>query len=296
MTNLRLQWEQIIGCESAQSDGFVILDDMKVKSKRASYPEGFAQSYRSTITSICSAIEMPIRYAGNGEWSIFQKPEILSKLLPTTTLPNSNPNDKCLIISGKLWETFEDMSLWVEALCVQQWALFCEAVSKSDIDSGIVSRGVAFEMLTDKKNSRKPLTWERNNINIPILEGQRFICPWTETAITTTAYDLDHLIPVSAYPINELWNLVPSDSYFNLHGKRDRLPSLAKMIQATPILGDTYKKYLNSNVMSPILHEDVALRFTTVDFSKSDLENEIARVASNFVLKIAEARNLPRFG
>lgn len=88
LTNLRLQWEQIIGCESAQSDGFVILDDMKVKRKRASYPEGFAQSYRSTITSICSAIEMPIRYAGNGEWSIFQKPEILSKLLPNTTLPN----------------------------------------------------------------------------------------------------------------------------------------------------------------------------------------------------------------
>jgi hypothetical protein len=239
---------------------------------------------------------MPIRYAGNGEWSIFQKPEVLSKLLPIATLPNSHPDDKCLVVTGELWDTFEEMSLWIEALCVQQWALFCEAISKSDTDSEIVSRGTAFEILTDKNNGRKPLTWERNNINILILEGQKFICPWTEKTISTTEYDLDHLIPVSAYPINELWNLVPSDSYFNSHGKRDRLPNLAKMTQAVPILSNTYKKYLASKAMSPILQEDVALRFATVDFTQSQLENEIARVTADFILKIADARNLPRFG
>jgi hypothetical protein len=96
--------------------------------------------------------------------------------------------------------------------------------------------------------------------------------------------------------MNELWNLAPSDSHFNSHDKRDRLPSFAKMTQATPILSNTYKKYLSSKAMSLILQEDVALRFATVDFSKSDLENEIARVTSDFILKIAEARNLPRFG
>jgi hypothetical protein len=293
LTNLRLQWEQIIGSKSAPSDGFIILNHLKLKRSRASYPNDFVRLYQSTINTICSAVEMPIRYAGDGEWSIFQKPEVLSKLLPITTLPKSNANDKCLIVSKLLWETFEDMSLWVEALCVQQWALFCEAVSKSDTDSEMVSRGSAFEILTDK---RKPLTWERNNINILILEGQQFICPWTEKIIKTTEYDLDHLIPFSAYPINELWNLVPSDSYFNSHGKRDRLPSFAKMTQATPIIAETYKKYLNSKVMSPILQEDVELRFTTVDFAKADLENQIARVSADFILKIADARNLPRFG
>ena len=175
-------------------------------------------------------------------------------------------------------------------------ALFCEAISKSDTDSDLFSRGRAFEFLTDKNNGRKPLTWERNNINILILEGQQFICPWTGKIIKTIEYDLDHLIPFSAYPINELWNLVPSDSYFNSHGKRDRLPTLAKMAQATPILSDTYKKFLGSKTMSPILREDVSMRFATVDFSQSKLENEIARVTSDFILKIADARNLPRFG
>ena len=64
---------------------------------------------------------MPMRYAGNGEWSVFQKPEVLSKLSAITTLPQSNSDDKCLVISGLLWQTFEDMSLWVEALCVQRF-------------------------------------------------------------------------------------------------------------------------------------------------------------------------------
>jgi hypothetical protein len=35
----------------------------------------------------------------------------------------------------------------------------------------------------------------------------------------------DHLIPVSMYPTNELWNLVPSSPSFNLHVKRDRMPT-----------------------------------------------------------------------
>ncbi|WP_425387991.1 hypothetical protein [Deinococcus marmoris] len=26
---------------------------------------------------------------------------------------------------------------------------------------------------------------------------------------------MDHIIPVSTYPINELWNLVPAEPFFN---------------------------------------------------------------------------------
>jgi hypothetical protein len=295
LTNLRLEWQKIVGTIAVTSDGFVVSNEMKVKRKRVTYPQGFLELYDTTITKIIKAIENPIRYTGEGEWTTFQKPNILSKLLPIAVLPNALSNDKCLVVSTQLWAIFKDISLWVEALCIQQWAIFCEAVNKSKNTGKKVSRGAIFELLTDKSEGRKSLSWERNNINILILEGGQFICPWTEKIIKTTKYDLDHLIPVSAYPINELWNLVPSDSYYNSHNKRDRLPSSAKMAKATSILSDTYKTYLSSKTMSPILQEDVTLRFSTVDFSQLSVENEIARVTSDFILKIAEARNVPRF-
>ena len=47
LTNLRLQWEEIIGSKSVPSDGFVILNDMKVKRKQASYPNDFVRSYHT---------------------------------------------------------------------------------------------------------------------------------------------------------------------------------------------------------------------------------------------------------
>ena len=49
LTNLRLQWEEIIGSKSVPSDGFVILNDMKVKRKQASYPNDFVRSYHTEL-------------------------------------------------------------------------------------------------------------------------------------------------------------------------------------------------------------------------------------------------------
>jgi hypothetical protein len=52
--------------------------------------------------------------------------------------------------------------------------------------------------------------WERNQIDILLEEHTVFTCPWTQRPLTQPHhYDLDHLVPLSLYPINELWNLLP---------------------------------------------------------------------------------------
>ncbi|MHC5720688.1 MAG: HNH endonuclease domain-containing protein, partial [Nostoc sp.] len=97
------------------------------------------------------------------------------------------------------------------------------------------------------------------------MEGTEFVCPWTQKYISYgIRYDLDHLLPVSLYPINELWNLVPADPNFNSHIKRDRLPSQAKLQQAQPHLELAYRNYITSVSLSLALKEDVAIRFSTV--------------------------------
>lgn len=53
-------------------------------------------------------------------------------------------------------------------------------------------------------------------------EGKVF-CVWTGKAITS--YDVDHMIPFSAWKNNDLWNLLPSQSKTN-NQKRDKIPSI----------------------------------------------------------------------
>jgi hypothetical protein len=49
-------------------------------------------------------------------------------------------------------------------------------------------------------------------------------------------YDLDHLVPLTVYPMNDLWNLVPADERFDQHRKRDPLQSDSALVAATPRL------------------------------------------------------------
>lgn len=57
----------------------------------------------------------------------------------------------------------------------------------------------------------RPLSWKRSQIDILILEGGWIVCPWTQKPIRWQRESaIDHLIPISVLPINELWKLVPS--------------------------------------------------------------------------------------
>lgn len=93
-----------------------------------------------------------------------------------------------------------------------------------------------YRLLTDRPDNRRSLTWERNQVDLLLLEGEVFTCPWTQRTLgSQTAYDIDHLILVAVYPMNELWNLVPCDREFNQHIKRDRLPDEGRLQTAEPI-------------------------------------------------------------
>ena len=189
---------------------------------------------------------------------------------------------------------FRDVSLWVEALCVHEWCLFTERVEQ---DPGRrLDRGDIYELLTSRPENRRPLTWERNHIELLLLEGATFTCPWTEKSIGPgQTFDIDHVLPVSIYPTNELWNLVPADVAFNEHVKRDRLPSRERLIRAEPHLARTYTHYGASPILLATLADDVGLRFGTAIRADSAFPDLVARSVTRFVDQIGTYRNLPRF-
>jgi hypothetical protein len=128
------------------------------------------------------------------------------------------------------------------------------------------------------------------------MEGVEFICPWTEGRIReSTHYDLDHILPVSIYPINELWNLVPSDPDFNAHVKRDRIPSVERLAEAEPYVALAYANYQASECLARAIREDADGRFATVRPDVPDYAGTLAQAVLRFVDQVAVSRNLARF-
>jgi hypothetical protein len=92
---------------------------------------------------------------------------------------------------------------------IHQWALFTEAVLQGEHLS--ISRGQAYALLTARPDDRRPLSWERNRLDLLMLEGHSFTCTWTGRQLDQPGgYDLDHLVPLAIYPMNDPWNLVPA--------------------------------------------------------------------------------------
>lgn len=287
LSELRGSWQQLYGRAGA-ADGFVLIHELKVPRRRQSYLPAFLDQYDRTLAKIVQAVRQPLQYAGEGQWSVFARPRQLASLTHVTPVPGASPSDVCLTISGELWRSFQELSLWIEALCVHEWCGFTERVEQPRP----VSRGEVYTLLTERPDNRRPLTWERNQIELLMLEGYTFTCPWSFKPLTHTHYDLDHLVPVSVYPINELWNLVPSDPRTNAHLKRARLPSAARMQAATPHLSHTYRGYTCSQTLGHVLTEDVAQRFSTAAGPNPE---GITEAVENFMTLLTRARNLAVF-
>lgn len=291
LTNLRKSWEKVIGSNSLASDGFYLTSEFQSPHRRDNYPPELVKAYFQTVHSISNAIKQPIRYAGPGEYSVFNPPQTWERIKLNqqhiVCIPGTQSNEQCLVVDAELWESFTKLSLWIEALCIHQWSLLTENISG-------VNRGSVYTLITDRPGNRRPLTWERNQVEILMMEGNVFECPWTGHTLNTKNYDLDHLLPLSAYPINELWNLVPADIDFNRNKKRDRLPNPYTLQIAKPRISSAYQNYINSQALEPILKHDAFLRFNG-KVEPDDLPRSLANCAIRFIEMVAGSRNLTTF-
>ncbi len=290
LTHLREEWEKIVGT-SRPSDGYFLVGEFLSETRMRAYPKDLSGAFSEAIRAITIAIQQPIRYAGPDQYGVFAPPrrwkEIQSTASSISCLPETHSDDLCVLIDIELWSSFCELSLWIEALSIHQWCLFTETIAGAD-------RGIIYGLLTDRPDNRRPLIWERNQIEILMMEGHIFTCPWTGKKLSNTNYDLDHLLPLSVYPINEIWNLVPSDQQFNQHVKRDRLPGPERLAVADTRLQNTYQHYLQSRELSIALVQDAQMRFGH-QYSGSELPALLTHSITDYLQVIASSRNLRIF-
>lgn len=295
LTNLRSEWQQLVQLTPQPADGFFLLTEMRTPRRRATYSPALSLAYQQAVTATAKAIQMPIKHAGLGHWSVFDKPARLNQLPASILpLPGTLPQETCVVITPSLWEAFHRLSLYVEALCLHEWCLFTETVEQREGQR--IDRGWVYALLTAHPANRRALTWERNQVDILLLENVRFSCPWTGARIThPDHYDLDHLLPVAVYPINELWNLLPVDKQFNQRVKRDRIPDRRMLLACQGRVAEAYSLYQRSVKLSVAMYEDARLRFATLSNSDLDFSNSLAHHAVEFIDSVASSRYASRF-
>ena len=235
-----------------------LVAELRVPRIAASYPSELRRGFRAAVSAISGAIQQPIRYAGPGgtQYHVFVPPRAAAAWAGAFPVPGTTADEPYVLIGADLWAAFHELSLWIEALCILEWSLFTERSTASEID-----RGRAYSLLTSRPDNRRPLTWERNQVELIMLEGTTFECPWTGKELAPSGYAMDHIVPISVYPTNELWNLVPSDARFNAHVKRARMPTPPRMAEATLRLARTYALYATSPVLKDALGADLEERF-----------------------------------
>ena len=165
LSQLRDEWGQAVGGLKSPADGFFLINELTSSRKWQNYPDSLVEALSKAVSAIARTLQMPIRYAGPGEWSIFGRPQSYSSISgDVVAVPGT------VVISFELWEAFRQMSLWIEALCIHEWCLFTEKASG-------VNRGAIYSLLTARPGNRRLLTWERNQIDILMMEGAEFTCP-----------------------------------------------------------------------------------------------------------------------
>ena len=293
LTRLRSLWELHISKRKSPKDGFLVIDEMHRPKRKKTYPLELVDAYDCTIQKIVQSIHQTIQYAGPGEWAVFDKPVKYHQAKNRCiALPGTVLDEECLILNHKLWVEFQELSHYLEALCIHEWCLFTEQKNPQEE----YFRGHIFQLLTARPDNRRPLNWERNQIDLLLMENYQFICPWTGKKIQQgVSYNIDHIIPIAVYPTNELWNLVPVDPYFNSNRKRNKLPSPEILSRARASLVHTYQNYDSHENLSSVLQEDVSYRFLDLNVNGAQFPDHLSRAVSIFTQQIAQSRNISLF-
>ena len=160
-------------------------------------------------------------------------------------------------------------------------------------------------MLTIQPDKRRGLGPERQIITELLAQEPSavFRCPWHESHKKIKEgidFDLDHILPISAYAMNELWNLVPSDPVANQHVKGANLPSAKRFAdkETKAAIQNTWQLYLSHEKARVRFNAEVRERFSTPKIFKANGEIDLEvlySVVSNYVDVVATSLNLSRF-
>jgi len=148
-----------------------------------------------------------------------------------------------LSMPTNLWQAMGRYAPWIEPAVLNEWI---------EIMRGYTSRTVSRDACMAALRWLKPEheTGYIRSLGLRLREnGSPLFCVWTGRRLTRE-FDIDHCFPFSAWPCNDLWNLLPSARDVNRR-KGDRLPAPEALEQAKPRMQEWWDlAYLSNTALA----------------------------------------------
>ncbi|MCE6967421.1 methyltransferase domain-containing protein [Cereibacter sphaeroides] len=120
-----------------------------------------------------------------------------------------------------LWRALARHDVWIEPALVAEWQRLMEGYAlrqQRALDLGVITRAMAWHEPARDVRFVRDLARER-------LRQGRLHCVWSGRNLSESNLDIDHCLPWTAWPCDDLWNLMPTHREVNQRQKRHFLPS-----------------------------------------------------------------------
>ena len=119
-----------------------------------------------------------------------------------------------------LWRALQRYTVWIEPALVEEWIGLTIRYARGQ---GRTLDEVALRQAMRWSEPKREVAIARNRA-LALLDHGNLLCVWTGKKLQRRSLDIDHCFPWSAWPCDDLWNLLPAQHTVNQHKKRDLLP------------------------------------------------------------------------
>ena len=190
-----------------------------------------------------------------------------------------------------LWRALQRYTVWVEPALVEEWI-------------GLTTRYAQGQGRTlDEALLRQAMRWSEPEREVAIarrralalLDDGRLFCVWTGKRLGKGNIDIDHCFPWSAWPCDDLWNLLPVLRTVNQHRKRELLPDDSTLRGASDRILDWWDSaYHSESVLDERFRLEALARLPTLDQSNFDLA-DVFDAMSLQRLRLARDQRIPEW-
>jgi SAM-dependent methyltransferase len=133
-----------------------------------------------------------------------------------------------LLVPEPIWRALTRLNVWIEPALVAEWI---RIMKDYVIGQGRQISEETFFQATRWSDPERDVCIARE-FALELLRRNRLFCVWTGQKLKEESLDIDHCFPWSAWPCDDLWNLLPSLRSVNQRQKTDRLPSAERLDKA----------------------------------------------------------------
>ncbi|MDP5149658.1 HNH endonuclease domain-containing protein, partial [Rheinheimera baltica] len=194
------------------------------------------QLFSDTLTTIKAG---PVTYIwqGHKENRLFAMLRSKNKRQSTVLLDKTFLDSfGSFVLREDMWQCFRQYGCWIEPLLVQQWVA---EMQKYELNQ---QRQITLDTYHNQLrwlDRQHDTAMVRDKVEELRRQGMDVRSVWSGDLLYS--YDIDHCVPFSYWPNNDLWNLLPASRNEN-RVKRDRLPSQTRLKAASWHIKDWWQQ------------------------------------------------------